>query len=130
MISSEAPGAMDVLEQAGFELFDEGVSAVPTPIGLRHVLTANSSGKINLNTARPEVLMALLRSFEDFDEAKEIAWMIYDHGINTRSRMRKMGMIRRSAVLNTMSLVLLRRRCRPSSTSPISTNSEMLMRNG
>ncbi|MGE4631881.1 MAG: hypothetical protein AAEJ47_02475 [Planctomycetota bacterium] len=80
MISSEAPGAMDVLEQAGFELFDEGVSAVPTPIGLRHVLTANSSGKINLNTARPEVLIALLQSFEDFDEAKEIAWMIYDHG--------------------------------------------------
>ncbi len=79
-ISSQIPGGMEILEQAGFELFDEGVSQLPTPIGLRHVLTANSSGKINLNTVRPEVLIALLRSFEDFDEAKEIAWMIYDHG--------------------------------------------------
>lgn len=80
MIDSEAPGAMEVLQQAGFEFLEEGVSQLPTPIGLRHVLTANSSGKINLNTARPEVLIALIRSFEDFDEAKEISWMIYDHG--------------------------------------------------
>ena len=79
-ISSQIPGGMEILQQAGFELLDEGVSQLPTPIGLRHVLTVNSSGKINLNTTRPEVLIALLRSFEDFDEAKEIAWMIYDHG--------------------------------------------------
>jgi hypothetical protein len=43
------------------------------------VLTANSTGKINLNTARPEVLIALMRSFDDFDEAREIAWQIRDH---------------------------------------------------
>ncbi|MGE4618769.1 MAG: hypothetical protein AAEJ04_03055 [Planctomycetota bacterium] len=76
----EIQGATDLLAQAGFEMFDEGVSQLPQPIGLRHVLTANSSGKINLNTVRPEVLISLLRSFEDFDEAKEIAWMIYEHG--------------------------------------------------
>ena len=51
-----------------------------TPLGLRHVLTANSSGKINLNTARPEVIIALIPSFEDFQEAKEIAWQIYQRG--------------------------------------------------
>ncbi|MDE0959158.1 MAG: hypothetical protein OSB09_00090 [Planctomycetota bacterium] len=78
-LQSLIPGSFDDLESSGFELLDGGVDQIPTPIGLRHVMTANSSGKINLNTARPEVLMAMLRSFEDFDEAKEIAWQIRDH---------------------------------------------------
>jgi len=78
-ISEIIPGTFAGLESAGYELEDGGVSQLPTPIGLRHVLTANSSGKINLNTARPEVLIALLRSFDDFEEAKEIAWMIREH---------------------------------------------------
>ncbi len=78
-LGSLLPGSFDGLEASGFELLDGGVDQIPTPIGLRHVLTANSSGKINLNTARPEVLIALLRSFDDFDEAKEIAWQIRDH---------------------------------------------------
>ena len=73
------PGSFDDLEASGFELLDGGVDQIPTPIGLQHVMTANSSGKININTARPEVLIAMLRSFEDFDEAKEIAWQIRDH---------------------------------------------------
>lgn len=79
-MNQEIPGAGELLQQAGFELLDGGVSQLPKPIGLRHVLTTNSSGKVNLNTARPEVLIALIRSFEDFDEAKEISWMIYEHG--------------------------------------------------
>ena len=78
-IGSLLPGSFDGLEAAGFELLDGGVDQIPTPIGLRHVLTANSTGKINLNTARPEVLIALMRSFDDFDEAREIAWQIRDH---------------------------------------------------
>ena len=78
-LGSLLPGSFDGLEAAGFELLDGGVDQIPTPIGLRHVLTANSTGKINLNTARPEVLIALMRSFDDFDEAREIAWQIRDH---------------------------------------------------
>ncbi|HIO66103.1 MAG TPA: hypothetical protein EYN40_05345 [Planctomycetes bacterium] len=77
--SSLLPGSFEGLEASGFELLDGGVDQIPTPIGLRHVLTANSTGKINLNTARPEVLIALMRSFDDFDEAREIAWQIRDH---------------------------------------------------
>ncbi len=78
-LGSVLPGSFDGLEASGFELLDGGVDQIPNPIGLRHVLTANSTGKINLNTARPEVLIALMSSFDDFDEAKEIAWQIRDH---------------------------------------------------
>jgi len=63
-------GSLDFLEQSGYSLLDEMVEGPVTPLGLRHVLTANSSGKINLNTARPEVIIALIPSFEDFQEAK------------------------------------------------------------
>ncbi len=73
-------GSLDFLEQSGYSLLDEMVEGPVTPLGLRHVLTANSSGKINLNTARPEVIIALIPSFEDFQEAKEIAWQIYQRG--------------------------------------------------
>ena len=73
-------GSLDFLEQSGYSLLDEMVEGPVTPLGLRHVLTANSSGKINLNTARPEVILALIPSFEDFQEAKEIAWQIYQRG--------------------------------------------------
>ena len=73
-------GSLEFLEQSGFSLMDDMVEGPIQPIGLRHVMTANSSGKINLNTARPEVLMALIPSIEDFDEAKEIAWQIFDRG--------------------------------------------------
>jgi hypothetical protein len=73
-------GSLDFLEQSGYSLLDEMVEGPITPLGLRHVLTANSSGKINLNTARPEVILALIPSFEDFEEAKDIAWQIYQRG--------------------------------------------------
>lgn len=73
-------GSLDFLEQSGYSLLDEMVEGPMTPIGLRHVMTANSSGKINLNTARPEVLIALIPSIEDFAEAKDIAWQIYQRG--------------------------------------------------
>ncbi|MFQ5654804.1 MAG: hypothetical protein ACE5GW_08745 [Planctomycetota bacterium] len=62
----------------GFEVLEEGVEEIPRPVGLRHVLTAYSTGRINLNTARPEVLIALLQSFDDFDEAVDIALQIDD----------------------------------------------------
>ncbi|MDC3251926.1 hypothetical protein OAU96_03365 [Planctomycetota bacterium] len=73
-------GSLDFLEQSGYSLLDDMVEAPIAPIGLRHVLTANSSGKINLNTARPEVIISLLSSFEDFEEAKDIAWQIFQQG--------------------------------------------------
>lgn len=73
-------GSLDFLEQSGYSLLDDMVEGPVTPLGLRHVLTANSSGKINLNTARPEVILALIPSFEDFEEAKDIAWQIYQRG--------------------------------------------------
>ncbi|MEE8143389.1 MAG: hypothetical protein V3T77_09840, partial [Planctomycetota bacterium] len=66
----------------GFEGFidvEGGVEELPTPLGLRHVLTAYSTGKpkeawLNINTARPEVLMAVLvEHFDDYDEAQEVA---------------------------------------------------------
>jgi len=63
-------------ELPGFEQFDDGVEEIPRPLGLRDVLTVHSSGKINLNVARPEVYAALMLSFEDLDEALEIAFEI------------------------------------------------------
>ena len=69
----------DLGEMPGFEQFEEGVEEVPRPLGLRDVLTAHSTGKLNLNTARPEVYVALMLSFEDFDEAQEIAALIDEH---------------------------------------------------
>ncbi len=73
-------GSLDFLQQSGYSLLDDMVESPISPIGLRHVMTANSSGKINLNTARPEVIIALIPSIEDFVEAKEIAWQIYERG--------------------------------------------------
>ena len=66
-------------EMPGFEQFDEGVEEVPRPLGLRDVLTAHSIGKLNLNTARPEVYIALMLAFDDFDEATEIAQLIDEY---------------------------------------------------
>ena len=69
---------------AGFEVFEEGVESIPQPLGLRHVMTAHSTGKINLNTAKPEVYIALMQSFEDYDEAKDVARQI-EAWLNTYS---------------------------------------------
>ena len=66
----------EVTEMPGFEQFEDGVEEIPRPLGLRDVLTVHSSGKINLNVARPEVYAALMLSFEDLDEALEIAFEI------------------------------------------------------
>lgn len=69
----------DLGEMPGFEQLDDGVERVPSPLGLRDVLTAHSTGKINLNTARPEVLAALLLGIEDPEEAREYAFQIDVH---------------------------------------------------
>ncbi len=62
------------------ELADgEGVEQIARPLGLRDVFTAYSSGKINLNTARPEIITALLSSFPDFNEAWKVAHEIDAH---------------------------------------------------
>jgi len=66
-------------EMPGFEQTDEGVLEIARPLGLRDLLTTHSTGKVNLNTARPEVLAALLLGFEDIEEAREIALQIDTH---------------------------------------------------
>jgi len=63
-------------EMPGFEQTDEGVLELARPLGLRDVLTTHSTGKLNLNTARPEVIAALLLGFEDIEEAREIGLQI------------------------------------------------------
>ncbi len=56
----------------GFVEVEGGVEPIPRPLGLKHVLTARSTGKINLNTASAEVLAALMMSV-DLDEALLLA---------------------------------------------------------
>ena len=79
-----SPISSDALAAAGFEVFEDGVESIPRPLGLRHVMTSHSTGKINLNTARPEVYIALMQSFEDYDEAKDVARQI-EAWLNTYS---------------------------------------------
>lgn len=69
----------DLGEIPGYEQVDEGVLEIARPIGIRDVLTTHSTGKLNLNTARPEVIAALLLGFEDLEEAREIALQIDTH---------------------------------------------------
>ena len=65
----------------GFETSEDGlgVEAIPRRLGLKEFLTVHSSGKINLNTAPRQILVALTLSIEDFDEAMEIAEAIEFH---------------------------------------------------
>ncbi len=60
----------------GYEDLDDGVEEIPRPLGLRHVLTPYSTGRINLNTARPEVIAALLIDIDDYEVAYDIAQAI------------------------------------------------------
>ncbi len=68
----------------GFEENEDatGLIPIPEPLGLSDVLTCFSSGRINLNTARREVLIALLVNVSDFEAAWEIANEIDVH-LNT-----------------------------------------------
>jgi hypothetical protein len=66
-------------EMPGFEQTEEGVLEIARPLGLRDLLTTHSTGKLNLNTARPEVLAALILGFEDIEEAREIGIQIDTH---------------------------------------------------
>lgn len=79
-----------ILNTEGFEEveFDDGsfgVAELPRPLGLRDFLCTrgavgdNDRPKINLNTARPELLAALMTSFEDLDYALEVALQIDQH---------------------------------------------------
>ncbi len=65
--------------QPGYEDLDDGVQEIPRPLGLRDVLTTHSSGEINLNTARREVITALILGIEDLEEAREIALQIDEY---------------------------------------------------
>ncbi|MFN0059087.1 MAG: hypothetical protein ACKVX7_11565 [Planctomycetota bacterium] len=55
-----------------------GVVSEPRALGIRHVFTAYTTGKLNMNTVSPEVLMALLFELE-FELAREIVLRIDDH---------------------------------------------------
>lgn len=84
IFDSISPIGADALAAAGYEVFEDGVESVPQPLGLRHVMTAHSTGKINLNTAKPEVYISLMQSFEDYEEAKDVARQI-EGWLNTYS---------------------------------------------
>lgn len=88
-------GELGLDEASGYEETDEGVTEIPRPLGLRELFTAFADVQdvkqpskrrwpaLNLNTCRPEILMALMIvSFDDFDEAREVALQINDH-LNT-----------------------------------------------
>ncbi|MCA8960567.1 MAG: hypothetical protein KDC38_08640 [Planctomycetes bacterium] len=57
----------------GTEETEDGVIEIPRPLGLRDVLTPYSSGRINLNTARPEIVLALLIDMEEYEDALSVA---------------------------------------------------------
>ena len=61
------------------ELDEDGLQEIPRPLGLREFLTTTSSGSLNLNTVRPELLMALMFHTNDFKLAAERALQIDDY---------------------------------------------------
>lgn len=86
-------GGLDGLdESSGYRESEFGVEDVERPLGLREFFTAHATTQeekagtnrkwpaINLNTCRPETLMALMVvSFEDFDEAYDVAHQINEY---------------------------------------------------
>ncbi len=64
---------------SGYEEVEDGLEEIPQPLGLRDLLTAHSSGRLNLNTARPELVVGLLLSFDDFDVALDLAYEMQDY---------------------------------------------------
>ncbi|MGE3165692.1 MAG: hypothetical protein AB7O52_12350 [Planctomycetota bacterium] len=86
-------GGLDALsEVSGYRQVDTGVEEIERPLGLGELFTAHAqvqdekpgTGRkwpaLNLNTCRPEVLMALMVvSFEEFDEALDVALQINDY---------------------------------------------------
>ena len=64
----------------GYEELDNGeLAEIPRPLGLRDLFTTHSRGVLNLNTTRPEVLIGLMVSFGDFEQAQDVAYQLNDY---------------------------------------------------